>query len=476
MRKVFLDDLPRWKKGEGKGKPNSINWNRSVGCKVPFIYDDVEGEIEIISYDMNSRKLKILWDNEKYDIFNGHFAACKISKILKIITKDFKFDINYKFKDNKRDLIVVDREYRRNPNNTHDLKWYKYKCNKCGWSEGWTTEGSLVKGVGCACCAGKVIIQGINDIPTTDSWMVDYFQGGYDEAKQYSKRSSFKIKPICPNCKSVKDEFTTIASIYTNKTIGCKKCGSGISYPERVMYLILKQLCEDFKMQLSKTTFEWCNKYKYDFYIPKSNVIIETHGIQHYKDCNWSKCEDVKENDRLKNKLAVDNGINEYIIIDCQKSELKWIKENIFKSKLKDIFDLSIVDWDKINKESLNSLVNDVCTYKNNNDSLTIGEVADNFGLDKNTIRSYYKKGNELGLCDYNKEYESKKGREKARKSKCKSIDMFEDEKYIGRFESSYDIERKSLDLFGVKLFNTNITQVCKGIRKTYKGFTFKYI
>lgn len=56
MRKVFLDDLPR-KEGIGalKGK-QVIDWKGSVGCKVRFIYDDIEDKIEIMDY--NKKKCK----------------------------------------------------------------------------------------------------------------------------------------------------------------------------------------------------------------------------------------------------------------------------------------------------------------------------------------------------------------------------------------------------------------------------------
>ena len=47
MRKVFLDELPR--KG---GKSDRIDWKKSVGCKIPFIYDDIQGEMEIINYNV----------------------------------------------------------------------------------------------------------------------------------------------------------------------------------------------------------------------------------------------------------------------------------------------------------------------------------------------------------------------------------------------------------------------------------------
>ena len=45
MKEIFLDELPKMGK--------YINWKESIGCKVKFIYDDINGEIEIIDYYMN---------------------------------------------------------------------------------------------------------------------------------------------------------------------------------------------------------------------------------------------------------------------------------------------------------------------------------------------------------------------------------------------------------------------------------------
>ena len=53
MRKVFLDELPRWEKGGNKEK---INWSECPSQKVKFIYDDIDGEI-IVGFDKNKIEL-----------------------------------------------------------------------------------------------------------------------------------------------------------------------------------------------------------------------------------------------------------------------------------------------------------------------------------------------------------------------------------------------------------------------------------
>ncbi|WP_297419303.1 hypothetical protein [Clostridium sp.] len=86
-----------------------------------------------------------------------------MGKLLGKYTNEFKVKIDTIFKDNKRNLIVHNREYRKNKKGENE-KWYKYKCNKCGYNEGWVIEHSLLSGCGCSCCANRTIIENINSI------------------------------------------------------------------------------------------------------------------------------------------------------------------------------------------------------------------------------------------------------------------------------------------------------------------------
>ena len=56
LKKVFLEDLPRWKNGKNRG---NINWEKSIGYEVKFIWGNVNGIIKIINYDSNYRFLNI---------------------------------------------------------------------------------------------------------------------------------------------------------------------------------------------------------------------------------------------------------------------------------------------------------------------------------------------------------------------------------------------------------------------------------
>lgn len=59
---------------------------------------------------------------------------------------------------------------------------------------------------------------------------------------------------------------------------------------------------------------------------------------------------------------------------------------------------------------------------------------------------------------------------------KGKKIEIFKNDISLGMFDSSRDLARRSEELFGVKLCDSNITTVANGKRRHHKGFTFKFV
>lgn len=483
MRKVFIENLPRRNGTQGK-----INWKNSIGFKISGIYDDMEFEVEIVDYKKEHQYLCIKYkDKEIFEIKTGDFTKCKLGNLLNGVTKDFKIEIGTIFKNDKRNLTIIDREYRKDKND-YEWKWYKYKCNKCGYDEGWITEYNLSKEIGCSCCGSyrKVLVEYINSIVAKEEthWMIPYFQGGYDEAKLYTKNSGQKIRPVCPDCGRVKDKEMRISDIYKRKSIGCI-CSDGMSYPEKFMFSTLEQLGLDFQTQLNKTTFKWCDKYRYDFHFELNNEghIIETHGLQHYEEGSqksvFEHSDETQSNDEIKKELALKNGIKEenYIVVDCRESELEFIKNKILNSKLSELFNISKIDWIKVEDFSLKTLVKTVCELKRDNPNLTAREISKIMNIGKNTAVRYLKKGSEIWeWCSYNPIDERFKGSSKAGKSKGKQLEIYKDGISLGVFESSSELERKSEELFGVKLLRRNIRFVCSGEAPQHKGFAFKYV
>lgn len=331
--------------------------------------------------------------------------------------REIKWVINVgdSFKEEKRDITIIERKIRRvkrTDNKTKkeyiaNEKWYKYHCNKCG-NEDWVIEGAIkpkeMKGqsVGCNVCIANPLkaVLGRNTIWDKARWMCDLGVSEKD-AKTYAPQSNKRIEVVCPHCGNIK--MCNIADIYNNHSIGCV-CSDKVSSGEKIVYSILKQLCIEFKYQLTKRDVDWCDGYRYDFYIPILDTIIETHGEQHYKETtNFKKTlKYIKDNDDTKKNLALQNGISKYIVIDCKKSNLDYIKDNIYQSELANLIDLKKIDWDECFRFTFeNNLIKEACTYKKDNPNYTTTDIAKIMGFNYNTIRNWLKIGNKLGWCNY---------------------------------------------------------------------------
>lgn len=467
MRKVYLDDLPII------GKSDRINWNESVGHKVKFIYDDIEGEIEILAYDGKYLTIKYL-DRKPFCIYAGNFKKCALGGLVGVYTNEFKCDIGQVFKDDKRDMIITDREYRGDENNNQNKKWYKYTCNKCGWTEGWAVEGDLKRGRGCSCCYGRTAVLGINTIWDTDRWMCD-LGVSEEDAKKHTRGSNKKIRTVCRDCGSKKT--MTPNYIYKYKSINCI-CSDGTSYPEKFMMGVLKQLNIEFETQYSP---KWIKPKRYDFYIHASNLIIETHGIQHFEESPRGRSlKEELENDRVKKELALANGIEHYIVIDCRYSDMEYIKSNILNSELNEIFDLSQIDWGECEKFALKSFSLEIWNYWNNRESWeTTQTIVHNneWGIKSiTTIRKILRIGVKYNKCNYKAKEELFKNLRTSISQRKRKVVILKDKTILGVFESVSELEKQSEELFEVKLSHSHISQVCNGKQKSHKGFTFKYI
>ena len=370
--------------------------------------------------------------------------------------EDFKFNIGDKFKDDKKDLIIIDREYRTTKKN-HNEKWYKYKCNKCGWSEGWISEYKI-EARGCSCCCGRTVVKGINDISTTAPWMVKFFSNKND-AYKYTCGSNKKIKTKCPDCGN--EKYMIINNLF-KKGFSCNKCSDGFSYPNKFMFNVLEQLNEEFVSEYSPI---WVEGKFYDFYIPSKKLIIEMDGglghghKQHAKSKLTPK--QSKEIDDYKDMKAIEHGID-VIRINCDYdyvyNRFEFIKSNILNSKLIKYYNLHNLDWDYINKKSIENRTKNICLFYNDNKNMTAKDISNKLKISISTLYACVKIGEDLGWCNYKN------------KKRIKIIETND------IFESITECDEQSEKLYGVKLDKRNICAVLKGKRKSHKGFHFEYV
>ena len=485
MRKVFLDDLPR-KEGIGalKGK-QVIDWKGSIGCKVRFIYDDIEDKIEIMDY--NKKKCKVLLsykNNKKWKSTSNLIHLTNLSSFLGMnaYEKRYKkhiYDVGDFIDTNNRYFEILDTIRIKDRNSV--AKAYRYKCLKCGNID-IITEGHLKEGNGCGACKNRKIIKGINDISTTNPEWLPFIKN-IDDAYINSNNSSRKICFKCPDCGN---EKMITPNRFFRSGLSCGKCGDGISIPNKTMHNILQQM--QIKFECEKR-FYWCKfkKYKkeefqygvYDFYFEKydKKYIIEMDGDQHKNESKSFpiKLDEQKYIDNMKNKLAKEHDII-IIRIDCSNTSLNFIKTNILNSELKYILNLNNVNWVKCWEYTYKSLIKSICDYWNDKEDWeTTKDLANIFNIHRGTITRYLKQGTELGWCNYNPKEEKYKNIKRKNKN-GKAVRMYRDGEFVGEFPSCHELDRVSLSMFGERLIFSYISEVARGIKNKYKGFTFKYV
>jgi len=431
-----------------------------------------------IKYEKEKKKLYLKYNNVECNILIGSFLNGNIGRIIGKTTNKFKYEIGTTLKDYNRDLTIIDREYKnvkQKKDKTYEINYkiYKYKCNKCG-NIAYLREDHVNNGIGCACCSNKTAILGINTMWDTDRWMCG-LGVSEEDAKKYTKSSGKKIKIKCPDCG--KEKIMTPNKIYGKKSISCS-CGDGFYYPEKVMFNILKQLNIDFETQYSP---DYIKPKKSDFYLPYYNLIVEMDGeLGHEGGRVHSKSAKTIEEcvciDKWKDEQHSKHGINT-VRIKSLVSDINYIKENILNSELNNLFNLSVIDWLKCESFALKNIVKEVCNYWNNKEeSETTTTLSEVFGMSRQTILMYLKKGTLLNWCKYDERVEKSKNGIRAGKSKSKKVEVFKDEVNVGIYNSVSDLCIDFLVNKNIKLSVANISAVCLGKRKSHKGFTFKYV
>jgi len=451
MKKIFIEVLPRWINNRYK---DEINWHESIGHKIHFIYDNIEDDLTIVSYNQNTLGIKYK-ENEIFMIKTDNFTRCKIGNLIGVNTSKYKYKIGETLTNNNSSIVILEQI------KINFVKGYKYKCLKCNNIDT-TYENSLKSGTGCNVCGHRKVLKGYNDITTLKPQLIQYFINKED-AFLYSCDSNKKMQFQCPDCGHKKNMSITNLN---RKGFSCPKCGDGVSYPNKIMFNVLEQLNVDYEIE---KRFNWSNNRIYDFYLSSFKCIIEIHGIQHYED-SFNKINNrarnliqEQDNDKYKEKLAKDNIIKSYIIINAKKSNLEWIKDNILNSKLNELFDLLNIDWDKCEKYAQTNLIKITCDLWNTRTKDT-KIIANLLKINRSTVIRYLKKGASLSWCNYDRIY--------CKRLISKPIICLENNY---EFTTARDAEKLSKELFGFSISRSSIQKSC--INKTsIKGLNFRYI
>ena len=276
-----------------------------------------------------------------------------------------------------------------------------YKGNKtlmdctCQYNHKFTTKAFnlIYNKTGCPVCSGLLVSVGYNDMWTTNPELASLLANPEDGYK-YKQYSDKKVNWRCPSCNEIL--FKRISTVRQHGLV-CNKCSDGVSFPNRFMYNMLAQLNIEF---ITEYIIDGA-KYRYDFYLPKFNTIIEMQGKQHYEGWNNKGItkEEIQKNDKLKKDFAIKNGITLYVDINSSESNKTYISQSILNSELKTIFDLSKINWDKCLLDSAKSFIGMAAQLFNK--GLSITEISKKLKVSNTSIYRWLKIATELKLCNW---------------------------------------------------------------------------
>ena len=227
--------------------------------------------------------------------------------------------------------------------------------HKCGYSFNIYADLTNRKELYCPKCNPEKIntcIPYINDMSITHPEVYELLEDKNDGHK-YKGNSHAYVWFICPYCG---ERIYARISYVSTWGLVCRKCGKSSSYAEKFMANILTELGVKYKTQFSP---KWANRKMYDFMFEfnKIKYIIEMDGKFHSEDneMNGQTKEESKKIDLLKDKLAQDHGYK-MIRIDCNykspSKRYKCILNNILKSELSNVFDLSNINFELCNQKA----------------------------------------------------------------------------------------------------------------------------
>ena len=382
-----------------KNNDGKYDWKHCIGCYIDFQYDDIYGRLYIKERTSNG-KLLVEYNGDTKELKADKLLRLQIGDLIGLITKDFIFDIGYKYQDTKGHYYTVVEQYRDAESGRKMCKCLCHKCNNLIPH----TESDIKSKRGCPYCSNQKVLVGFNDMWTTDSWLAAWLKNPED-GYLYCSGSNKKLDWKCPDCGEELYGYTPNLMRSYQGSFPCKKCGKGTSYPNRFMYNLLLELNEEF---IPEKSFAWSNGKIYDFYLPNRNMIIEMHGKQHYTYTGLpTSVEYQQKNDKYKKELAEKNGIEYYIIIDARKSDASFIFDNILNSELSNHFNLSNIDVQSIHEKSTTKYIFEVIDLMKQYNDVRI--VAKKLKVCVQTVYKYIYLAEELGWYVYDKEEQKEK-------------------------------------------------------------------
>ena len=355
--------------------------------------------------------------------------------------------------------VYTDDEY---VSSNDRMTFYCSKCHK--WPAIVTTV--LNNHSGCPYCCGRLAIVGETDLWTTKPDIASLLLNPSDGYK-LKENSQIKADFVCQSCNTILRN--KIVRNVSKRGLRCSACGDGISYPNKFARAMLKQLgIGTIEYEWNP---EWLKPYLYDNYFIYKGIeyVLEMDGgIGHGNVTYMTQEKDTKGIliDIHKDYLAESHNVD-VIRIDCDygnNDRFEYIKNSILNSRLIDIFDLSIVDWNYCNKIALSSMVCRIADMYNN--GMAVKEIVENSGYCHTTIHKWLKQAASIGICNYDP-LESKR---RSRRLVQKPIHQYD---MTGNFVSWFESQKNAEDKTGIN--TSNIQDALKKRRKSAGGFLWFY-
>lgn len=337
----------------------------------------------------------------------------------------------------------------------------KVEC-MCEFGHKWfALPSSLLRGAGCPYCSNKKVLVGFNDIATTSPDIFMYLanpENGY----KYTRWSNTRVDFRCPLCGHIQNR--KIASV-AHRGFSCECCSDTMSYPNKFGRAFFDQLpLNEYKTEYNP---KWAQSYVYDIYfkLNEQEYLVELDGLQHVRGGFSVPLEEISKTDKEKDYLAKENNVR-LIRIDCKKSDMDYIKDNIKHSELGSLFDCEEIDWNLCAQRAQSNWVKIVCDLWMSG-MRSFEELSKTLHIGNSTVREYINQGVKLGWCDYNSD--------EWRVKQCHPVcvtNTIDGREYF--FESLKMCEQNSFDILGIKIAAETIKKYCEN-SLAYKGFFFKY-
>lgn len=280
-------------------------------------------------------------------------------------------------------------------------KSYLYQCTKCGWIDE-RLEYHMDK-LQCPVCSGRKTKWNYNSIAWKHPEMISWF-ANIEDAYNNSIGSHSKVEFICPKCGQ--NVGKKVIKNVINNGISCPYCGDGIPVGERIFQTACDLAHIKYKRQ---ATFDWSEKYIYDFYLYDLNYIVEIDGQQHYssgssfESVSGLTYEDQKKIDEYKEELAYKNGIKEVLHICAYSSDFDkircaiqgciwlYLNTNIYN-----------IDWNECEKISAHSMVH-ICAEEWNK-GYDATYIVNKYSYCGSSVNNWLTQAQKIGLTkDYSK-------------------------------------------------------------------------